>query len=304
MDQVHNLIQNPHRIGMLMVTQNNIIQAEGFFPSENRWIFYRRFYSNNAPKGEIVAIHDALEHSGRYETLGIQLAKEGYNFYIFDLMGHGRSEGNRGYIHEFEDYLLDLANFYAFLKIHRNVNIPFLLGYGMGGLIATMFCSWGRCPIRGLILSDALFGFKQNIPFYKKSILHMLATILPSFRLTDLFDTNILCHDMDIITDFLTDPHIQHTVNARWLSIILKTLAKVHNVTNKILVPTLVFHGEDDRIYDIEMSKQVFTEFATRNKEFFVVKNAYHEIFNEPSRGELIEKLVNWMNACPESPKL
>ena len=53
-----------------MVEDNNLIQAEGFFPSENRWLFYRRFYTNAPKKGDILAIHGAFEHSGRYEILG------------------------------------------------------------------------------------------------------------------------------------------------------------------------------------------------------------------------------------------
>ena len=94
-----------------MTQVGTYIQAEGFFPSERRWLYYRRYCACGESKGEILAIHGAAEHGGRYHELGSELAQNGYNFYILDLTGYGRSEGRRGYIHRFEDYLADIANF-------------------------------------------------------------------------------------------------------------------------------------------------------------------------------------------------
>ena len=74
-----------------MISKDTFILAEGFFPSEGRWLFYRRFCSLKEKKGEIIAIHGAAEHGGRYRELGEILAHAGYNFYILDLTGDRKS---------------------------------------------------------------------------------------------------------------------------------------------------------------------------------------------------------------------
>jgi alpha-beta hydrolase superfamily lysophospholipase len=284
-------------IGVIMVEDNNLIQAEGFFPSENRWLFYRRFYTNAPKKGDILAIHGAFEHSGRYEILGSQMAKAGYHFYMLDLSGHGRSGGVRGYINKFEDYLMDIANFYSFLKVYRHIDVPFLFGHSLGGLIATMFCAWGRCSVKSLILSGPFFILKQKVSYSKKLFIKFFGMITKSWELPNLINAQDLCHDMEVVEEYLTDPLVLHKVNISWLAQIFKILPKVPVAASKIEIPTLIFHGENDNICDVEGSKLFFQMIPAKRKDLYLVRDAYHEVFNEPSRGELQDKLLEWLNS-------
>ena len=34
-----------------------------------------------------------------------------------------------------------------------------------------------------------------------------------------------------------------------------------------------------------------------KRKDLYLVRDAYHEVFNEPSRGELQDKLLEWLNS-------
>ncbi len=277
-----------------MIKTGTIIQAEGFFASEKRWLFYRRFIAQEC-KGDFIIIHGGFEHGGRYEELGTFLAKNGYNTAILDLTGYGRSEGKRGYIHKFEDYLVDVANFYAFLQRHKKMATPILLGHSMGGLIATIFTAWGKFAVQGMVLSGPLFGFSQRIPFLKYLMIKIIRNIYPGFYLANPLNPNMLTHDEPIIEEYLTDRYIQHFMNANWIVELIKAVKKIHVAAPHINVPTLIFHGEKDTIANPEISQKFFSNLPSTQKEFYLVRGAYHEVFNEKGRGTLFIKLLEWL---------
>lgn len=112
------------------------------------------------PKGVILAIHDYGEHSGVYRSLFGRLCQEGYSVYAADLRGHGKSPGERGVIARFEDLLEDLDLLLARIK-DRDAGQPlFLLGQGLGALIATCFAISRRPRVKGLILC----GLMMDLP--------------------------------------------------------------------------------------------------------------------------------------------
>lgn len=280
-----------------MANSNAIIQAEGFFPSEQRWIFYRRFESPQR-KGDFLAIHGGLEHSGRYEELGTILAHNGYNFYMLDLTGCGRSQSQqnrRGYIQKLDDYIIDIVNFYAFLQTHKRMQVPFLFGHSMGGMLAALCAAWGKLPIQGLVLSAPLLGFKVNIPFFKKLLVSFITLLYPHFNLPNPIDPHLLTHDEQIVEEYIADPFVLHDLNGHWLLELISVVKKIHLAAPYIKVPCLVFHGEQDAIADYTATQKFFTNISSQQKDFYLVRGAYHEVFNEKGRAQLIFKFLEWM---------
>ena len=75
----------------------------------------------------------------------------GYNVYRYDARGHGRSEGNRGDLEKFDDFLLDLDIYIDLIKKeYPNLKIV-LLGHSMGGLVATSYsCMYDKIDFLAL----------------------------------------------------------------------------------------------------------------------------------------------------------
>lgn len=277
-----------------MQSQNSIIQNEGFFPSDGRWLFYR-CWNNSAARGEIVAIHGIAEHCGRYRELGQSLAQQGYNFYICDITGHGRSEGKRAYIHQFEEYIVDLANFYSFLRVHRQMQTPFLLGQSMGGLLATLFAGWKHCPVKGLVLSAPLFRLKIPLSIKDKLVLQLISLFHPAFYIKSRFNPSDLSHDNEIIEEYIADTLIQKQIAGKCITEIFKAIREAFHIAPHLNVPCLILHGDQDKITDVEGSK-LFFEKLSNVKDFYIVNGAYHELLNEIGRHELIGKIIDWLN--------
>lgn len=121
---------------------------------------YCEVHTSPEPKGVILAIHDYGEHSGVYRNLFHRLCQEGYSIYAADLRGHGKSPGERGLIARFDDYLEDLDLLVARIKDRDSTQPLFLMGQGLGALIAACFAMSRKPRLKGLILC----GLMMDLP--------------------------------------------------------------------------------------------------------------------------------------------
>ncbi|WP_141735435.1 alpha/beta fold hydrolase [Oligoflexus tunisiensis] len=121
---------------------------------------YCEVHACSAPKGVIIAVHDYGEHCGVYQGIYQRLCQEGYTVYAADLRGHGKSPGERGLITRFDDYLEDLDLLMARIKDREPAQPVFLLGQGLGALIAASFVMSRKPRMKGLILC----GLVMDLP--------------------------------------------------------------------------------------------------------------------------------------------
>ena len=124
---------------------------------------YCRFYPSPKPVGNLLSIHDYGQHSGAFGKAHERMVRQGYNVYTFDLRGHGKSSGERGAIDHFDDYLDDLDLLYARVRDRESDSPLFLLGQGMGSLIALRYALTRRSKLHGLILCGGMPELPVNL---------------------------------------------------------------------------------------------------------------------------------------------
>lgn len=115
-----------------------------------------QYFPAEKPLGVLITVHDYGQHSGAYEAAHKQFAKDHYSVYTMDLRGHGKSAGERAAIDHFDDYLDDLDLLLARVRDREEDRPVFVLGQGMGALIALRFVTSRRLSFHGLILCGGL----------------------------------------------------------------------------------------------------------------------------------------------------
>ena len=76
--------------------------TEGKFLGRNNLnLYYQSWAPDGVPTAVLIVVHGIAEHSGRYSNLVNYFVPKGYAIYSFDLRGHGKSEGKRGYVRTF-----------------------------------------------------------------------------------------------------------------------------------------------------------------------------------------------------------
>src|SRR5712672_626229 len=110
-------------------------------------LYSETFLPAGAPKGIVVITHGYAEHCGRYHEVAHVIVNAGWAAFSYDVRGHGKSPGERGYIDRFAIYLDDLAAMQDAARALATADAPLvLLGHSHGGLIALRALADERPP--------------------------------------------------------------------------------------------------------------------------------------------------------------
>lgn len=261
-------------------------------------LFVRRRGPQARPqRGRVAIVHGYAEHSGRYEPLVERLLAAGLAVSQFDLRGHGRSEGPRGFVSDFEHYVRDLDRFIA-LELELDASRPlFVLGHSMGGLIAARWAISRAAPISGLLLSGAALKIDERIHPWLQRLsepIGRLAPRLPTVRI----DASALSRDPEAVRAFREDPLAFHgRLPARTGAEMVRASKQIGDQFVKLTLPVLFMHGTADRLADPEGSRLACQRAASADKTLKLYPGLYHEIFNEPERAQVFDDLVEWLLA-------
>ena len=253
------------------------------------------FYSVNKvdePKGAVVFVHGICEHLGRYEYLTEKFNNEGYDVYRYDARGHGKSEGKRGYLGDFSDYLADLDILISMVRKEHKDSKLVLLGHSMGGLVATAYTCKYPNKIDLLVLSGAC----NVCPSMASALKFLPYNLMGKLKYTNKLGDGV-CSDKKVVDEYNKDPLVLKKVSFRLLgNAFIKGTKYVSKNIKNIKCPVLVQHGEKDGIVVKETGEWTFSHLECEDKELKIYPNLYHEIFNEISKDEVIKDTIDWCN--------
>ena len=271
------------------------IERTHFSSVDGRQVFFQSDTVSSA-RANILLVHGFGEHCGRYDSLTLQLNHEGYNVFRFDLRGHGRSDGKRGHIFEFEEYLQDFSCFKEKALAHAKAHpTSYLAGHSYGGLIALSSVQRDAHDFSGLILSSPFFGMADGIPKWKIGLGKLLSKYVPSLSLPTEIDPEDVSHDPKTVHEYGTDTLIGRTASTRWLTETLgaqdRALANAHSVT----LPVLYQQAGDDRLVSAAKGRKLFDQIGASNKTWTEYEDMYHEIWFELEREKPIGEVMAWL---------
>ena len=253
------------------------------------------FYSVNKvdePKAAVVFVHGICEHLGRYDEITKDFNNEGYNVYRYDARGHGKSEGRRGYLEDFVDYLDDLDIFVEMIKKENKGLKLIMVGHSMGGLVATAYTS--KYPNKVDLLG--ISGGATRCPKSAKAIKFLPFKLMSKINYTNKLG-DAVCSVKEVGEKYNNDPLVIKKVSFRLLgnAFVVGTKFVQNNIKN-ITCPTFVMHGEKDGVVGKDIGEWTFANLACEDKKLKIYPNLYHEIFNEVTKDEVIKDLIEWSN--------
>ena len=244
----------------------------------------------------LVLVHGVAEHIGRYEHVAAYFVGRGYAFYAFDQAGHGKSEGARGHINAFGDYLADLQRFIT-LAQEREPGLPtFLLGHSMGGLVSLAYGEQQPPELRGIIVSAPGLRLAMPVPKWKRALGKALSGVMPTLAMANGIPPELLTHDPAISGAYAQhDPLVFKTATARWATEFFRTQVETLAAADRFTLPCLLMHGGDDRLVSPEGTRQFFAAAGSADKSLKIYDGFYHEIFNEIGKEKVFEDMRAWL---------
>lgn len=262
-------------------------------------LFYRE-HRADPERAKMVIAHGLGEHSGRYGNIVERLAAEGFTIWALDHRGHGQSEGPRGHIVAFENYLDDLR---AMVQLCRQEpprdKKCFLLGHSMGGLIAILFALRFPQMIDGLIVSSPALGLRGKVGGIKSAVGKIMSHVWPGLSLSNGLDASKISHDEEVVRSYMNDKLVHDRVSARWFTEFVSAMEKASESASQLGVPILMQLAGDDHLVDVNASKSFFEKLRLKDKTIHFYDGLYHEIYNEAEsqRVKVLNDLEAWLRA-------
>jgi alpha-beta hydrolase superfamily lysophospholipase len=272
--------------------------SEGRFKGHNGLDLYYQFrVPGKTPKAILLVVHGFAEHGGRYGNFADYFLSRGYGIYTFDLRGHGKSDGLRGYTDRFSDFVDDLEIFRDLVQ-NRHRGVPlFLVGHSAGGTISAAYSVSHQTGFCGLVLSGALLSPPSDVPAVTILAARLLSRFAPRTGLYSL-EAEFVSRDKSVVYAYVHDPLVYHgKVRARFGVELMDAMAMVRRRMAEIRSPVLVMHGDADRLSDPEGSQTLFSGTGSADKTLKLYPGFYHEIFNEPGRQQVFADMDEWLGA-------
>ena len=240
-----------------------------------------RTWEREDPERVVVLVHGYGEHIGRYEHVAAAFFERGAVVWGQDHMGHGRSDGERVLVADFETLVDDLHGLVTTAR-EANPGLPVVMvGHSMGGMIATRYAQRHPEELAGLVVSGPILGEPA-----------LLAQLIALDEIPDIpIDPAVLSRDESVGQAYADDPLVWHgpfkrtTVEAN--AAFLRAIAQD---ASSLTVPVLWLHGADDQlVLEAETRAGIETLRAGgASIEEKIYPGARHEIFNETNRDEVL----------------
>jgi acylglycerol lipase len=248
-------------------------------------------------KSILVIAHGIGEHGGRYTHVADYFIKRDLAVWAYDLRGHGKSDGKRGHIDNFDDYLADLGQMIRIAKDHSPGVNTFLLGHSLGGLIATFYAEKHSGELDGLIASGPALREKMKISPVKAFMARTLSSIMPSFSTYTGLDPNLLSHDQEVVKKYVEDPLVHKVATARWFTEYRRAQEETMRLADKLTLPCLIIQGGADGIIDPTVARELYSRIKSSDKTLKIYDGFYHESLNELGKESVLGDISAWLSA-------
>lgn len=234
----------------------------------------------------LIVTHGMGEHMERHHHL-LKLFPQQYNILMYDLRGHGRSEGERGNVKHFSDYRQDLQTILEYLRKEFSMKKFVVFGHSLGGLITA---DWLQnvatpefYPVKAFLSSPPvgapgvlgpLFGYAPLL------VMKTLTDIPLSVPLGGMLDLSKLSHDGRVLQAYINDDLVILKIHSHLFFETLRSAREVFSRPLRVTCPLYVSIGTGDGVVNPKMLTRYFT-LTEKNAKLLQVKEGYHELHNE-----------------------
>jgi alpha-beta hydrolase superfamily lysophospholipase len=257
-------------------------------------LFVQVHRPDGRPRAALAILHGHGEHSGRYQNVFAYFVPRGYAAYAFDLRGHGRSAGQRGFVRDWGEYRGDCQAFLEFLR-QEDPGLPvFLYGHSLGGLIALDFALRRPNGLRGAIISGPILG-PPNVPAILLQISKLLSSVAPTFSMNTQLDATTLSRDPEVVRAYVQDPLVHSKGTARFGTEMTRAVEWVHEHAGEWKLPLLIICGADDRLVPPADSLRFFERAGVSDKRRIAYPGGFHEPHNDIDRSVVFADIEHWL---------
>lgn len=261
----------------------------------------RTVFPQGSPWARLILFHGYGDHGGRYRHVMKWFAARGVVCHAFDLRGHGKASGRRGYIRRWDEFLEDAA---AVLKEESQLNhlkVPrFILGHSHGGLILATGVIRQKLDADGVILCSPYLQSGVPVSPARLAMARAVGLFMPWAQFKSGMQDTWITSDLEMRADSRADPLVLRIATPRWYVSMLKVQLETRRRAGEFKLPLLCLAGEADTVALPGAVAQFFESAASAQKKLIRYPQLLHELLRETGRELVFEDILLWMRGVAE----
>ncbi|MGZ5382703.1 MAG: alpha/beta hydrolase [Acidimicrobiia bacterium] len=265
--------------------RSEIPMDQAAFAGSEGEVFYRVWTPPGAPRRIVMIVHGYAEHGGRYTHVAETLAARGAVVCAPDHIGHGKSEGERALIVDFEHVVDDVHTLVGIMWGEYPGLPVVMVGHSMGGLLTGRYAERYPEKLAGVAFLGAVLGDW-----------HWARSVLEKGIPDESSDPAGMSRDPDTVRAYADDPLVYRGSYKRpLLEAEVAALDRFNAELDRITMPVLFLHGAADPFVPYRTSLAAVKMMPTKDLTARVYAEARHELVNELNRDEVITALATFV---------
>ena len=263
----------------------------GAFTASDGTSLFTRTVKATEPRHELLIVHGIGEHSGRWVHQAELFAANGADVTMFDLRGHGRSEGpalDTPSIQRMQDDIAEVAA----ATVATTGRPWILMGHSYGGMLCTGYLIDHREPLPNAAILSAP-ALDDGLPAVLKGIAKALGGFAGGVRVDNSIDGEHLSRDARVGEAYEADEFVRTKGTLRMGKLTFAEMSRLRSRADEIVIPTLVYHGAEDTLVPPSASAPLAGSPGVERKLYPGLR---HETHNEPEGDQVIGDAIDWIN--------
>lgn len=261
-------------------------------------VYFYQHWLPAVPKALVMFLPGLGDHCSRYAELCRRIVEDGCAFAAFDSRGNGQSEGPRGHLEKFGDWVGDLSSFVNFTLARVPEGTPlFIVGHSLGAIVAINYLLTHAQPVAGVLALSPAFVPMIRIPKWKRTAGARLVKLLPRLSVSTGVAKESLTRDPAELANLYADALFHDRLTASAGREIFSTLELVGGLPSRIHAPMFLAAGSADTVCDPRATRWFADRLASVDKQCRIYDGMYHDLLHDVGREAVLKDMSEWILA-------
>ncbi|MCH7505008.1 alpha/beta fold hydrolase [PVC group bacterium] len=257
---------------------------------------FTRFWEGD-PDGDIIIYSHGLQsHSEWAKESGAFFQKYGFHFYAFDRRGSGHSDGRRGDISYFMQFVIDLVNVINFAKDRHPGRRVFLLALCWGAKPALLLSLYYPRLADALVLISPGVVTKKTIPLLDKILFPFYLIFHSKKHIRIPLESEMFTEEESYQKYIEEDPQKLLTATAKFFWESLKMQFVYLRKAHRISTPILTLLGEKDVIVHNKRTLKFHQQLGSYKKSIKIYPDQQHSLEFGKNRFSILKDIQTWIH--------
>jgi alpha-beta hydrolase superfamily lysophospholipase len=258
---------------------------------------YRVLPAQDAPAAAVLFAHGFAESAMRHAATLDAFARAGIAAYAYDLRGHGRSPGSRGFIRRFDD-LLAASSIARAWVLADSPGVPlFMMGYSLGGLVSVRSAERDPGDLAGVVLIAPGFEIAHDLPAVVRRLGIVVGDVVPHVPVARLRLKHLRPDEprtASIIDALLPrDPLIP----ARTAGELIRASDAAFAAEGEFRSPALVLHSDLDRVVPLASARRFVERASLADTTLDIIPGGHHDLLHGRDADAVRARVLAWIHA-------